>query len=296
MNRILVPLDFSDPTFRQLQTVRSLCSAESVVELLHVQNSDDMDLTAVRRMLELHLRNLKSLVGDKTITTRSVLAEGPVAKTIQAEADRMDADLIVVGSHHHGAIYDSLVGSVARRLIASCKRTLVVVPERSSRIAPTLPVVVVAVDFSPRCDEVVREAAALARSTATRLKLLHVVPIPAEMLGLGPVNPKATVVEDLRTACMRAEARMDKFVSALALSIPVETEVRHGAVPDELVATSASPEDGLLVLGSHGHGRTYELLLGSIAQAVVRKAEQPVMLVPVHERIPKWERTEALSV
>jgi len=60
------------------------------------------------------------------VTSR--LLQGPTIETVLAEADRLAADLLVIGSHGHGAVYDLLVGSVSEGLVRRSKRPVLVVP------------------------------------------------------------------------------------------------------------------------------------------------------------------------
>jgi nucleotide-binding universal stress UspA family protein len=60
--------------------------------------------------------------------------------------------------------------------------------------------------------------------------------------------------------------------------IDVETEVRLGPAPGELV--EAAGDDTVLVVGARGHGRFNALRLGSVAHAVARRARGPVVIVP----------------
>jgi|GEM_PF-395826 len=290
MQHILVPLDFSDPTFRQLQVVRSICPPDCVVTLLHVhpakRDNPSAEHAEERRQLDLHRRNLAALLGEAQTTISTVLREGPVAQSILDQAAFSSADLIVVGSHGQGVMYDTLVGSVTRKLVATSPRSLLIVPERADQIPETFPGFVVAVDFSPRCEEVAREAVRLAGELGGSVKLLHVVPPPAEMLAVGFTIEEPQFATYQTEAKQAAETRLRKLANELSNGVSVHVEVRCGAVPGELISSCDEPAEGLLVLGSHGHGKAYDLLLGSIAQAVIKKAKQPLLLVPVHQRVP----------
>ena len=57
-----------------------------------------------------------------------LLLQGPTIETVLREADRLDVDLLVIGSHGHGAVYDLLVGSVSEGLVRRSKRPVLVVP------------------------------------------------------------------------------------------------------------------------------------------------------------------------
>ncbi len=61
------------------------------------------------------------------------LIRGLTAETILREASKLDAELIVVGSHGHGAVYHMLVGSTTEELIKSGLFKIVVVPSRNGR-------------------------------------------------------------------------------------------------------------------------------------------------------------------
>jgi len=57
-----------------------------------------------------------------------LLLQGATIATVLTEADRLEANLLVIGSHGHGAVYDLLVGSVSEGLVRRSKRPMLVVP------------------------------------------------------------------------------------------------------------------------------------------------------------------------
>jgi len=65
--------------------------------------------------------------------------------------------------------------------------------------------------------------------------------------------------------------------------VPVETEMTEGAPSREIVARAESPDVDVIVMGTHGRGGLDRLLLGSVAERVVRSAPVPVLTYRVGE-------------
>jgi len=49
---------------------------------------------------------------------------------------------------------------------------------------------------------------------------------------------------------------------------------------DKILREAREQNAGLIVMGSHGHGALYELLIGSVTQGVMKSAQCPVVIVP----------------
>jgi nucleotide-binding universal stress UspA family protein len=64
------------------------------------------------------------------ITATALLAQGVAGEAIVAEAARLEADTIVIGSHGHGAVHHLLAGSVSEYVLRHSKRPVLVVPGR----------------------------------------------------------------------------------------------------------------------------------------------------------------------
>jgi nucleotide-binding universal stress UspA family protein len=87
----------------------------------------------------------------------------------------------------------------------------------------------------------------------------------------------------------RAERALTDSVNAagtLYPNVPIASQAVQGA--PVRVLTSAAEQADLLVLGSHGHGRVFHAVLGSVADECIRAATCPVLIVPVPhaERVP----------
>lgn len=76
-------------------------------------------LTALQRRFE-----------SEAIRVKSRMVRGAAAECILDEANRIGADVIVLGSHGHGALYRSLVGSVSEGVLRGAKCPVLIVPAR----------------------------------------------------------------------------------------------------------------------------------------------------------------------
>lgn len=142
----------------------------------------------------------------------------------------------------------------------------------------TLRTVLCPTDFSDVSTKAEAYAAALARHYEGSLHLLHVDPPMPVMAPYGEIpvdvrlfeEQRAAAVADLATAAERARLQ----------GIPVEATMRGGHPAREILAVAGEGPADLLVIGTHGRGGVEHLLLGSVAEKIVRKATCPVMVVP----------------
>lgn len=138
--------------------------------------------------------------------------------------------------------------------------------------------IVAAVDFSDSTPGVLDAAAAQAKAFGASLHLVHVLePEPAyTAYGFTPDEfPAMHVFQE--EARKRATKRLEELAAKVPGSTPklIEGSPLHGVL-DYVKSVGAD----LVVLGSHGHGMVASLLLGSVAEGMVRKAVVPTMVVP----------------
>ena len=136
------------------------------------------------------------------------------------------------------------------------------------------------IDFSDFSRHALDHALAVAKWSGAAITVLHVVPPvlePDPMLQLARVIPPALTSND-RDAI---RAQVTRFVRAEAGDdVLVTVEVAEGAIVPEILRFAAAPAANLLVLGTHGRGGFDHLLLGSVAERLLRKAPCPVLTVP----------------
>ena len=145
--------------------------------------------------------------------------------------------------------------------------------------------IVAALDFSDASKPVLEMAGSLATAYGATLHLVHVVePEPSySAYGFTPEEFPAIHVFQ-KEARERAEAALKKKRESLSADLKVETHLLEGNPLNALLEFATETGADLVALGSHGHGVMASVLLGSVAEGLVRKAEVPALVVPAPHR------------
>lgn len=143
---ILVAVDLSPASEKIVDAARDVAKlSDSSVFVLHVAEPEpdfvgyDVGPEVVRKQVaeELHrehqaVQELAKYLRDDGVDAKAMLIRGPTVDTTLKEAEKLKADLIVIGTHGHGAVYDVLVGSYSAGIIRHSKLPLLVVPCREA--------------------------------------------------------------------------------------------------------------------------------------------------------------------
>ena len=148
---ILVALDFSRFTDPILHTVHQIAAAapDSKIWLLHVAEPDpsfvgyDAGPAVVRDQIAAEYRQEHQQLQSCAEQLRAgghdvsaLLIQGAIADTILAEASRLDAQLIVMGSHGYGTIADLIAGGVSKAVLRKAVCPVLVIPPALARTPP----------------------------------------------------------------------------------------------------------------------------------------------------------------
>ena len=150
-----------------------------------------------------------------------------------------------------------------------------------------------AIDRSPSSLQAFGYALALARWQSARLNLLEVI---EEALPPG-VNRAPTsdgVPNETRTTLERDLRRV--LTARRASDVQVEIFMRKGKVVQEILAQAKASRSDLLVIGSHGRGGVQRLVLGSVAEKVLRLATCPVLTVRRGVRLVRRSRSPFATI
>lgn len=143
--------------------------------------------------------------------------------------------------------------------------------------------ILVPMDFSDCSDAALRYGRALAEAFGASLHLLHVVQDPYTQPWAAEAFPAPLGEmlqqwqEQARTRLVAVLGEKDRAAATIATVV--------GSPFYEIVRYAAEQEIDLIVIGTHGRGPVAHMLLGSVAEKVVRKAPCPVLTVrhPQHE-------------
>lgn len=136
----------------------------------------------------------------------------------------------------------------------------------------------VAVDFSPVSAGALKTAIELAGKTGARVRAVHVLAVETDKL---PKDADPVYLEDLHMqqaqgAKIQLEAFVEKHTRRAA---SVEAEILSGKPQTEILRAAQAPGVELIVMGTHGRTGLRELLMGSVAENVLRRAPVPVVMV-----------------
>ncbi len=153
--------------------------------------------------------------------------------------------------------------------------------------------ILVPIDFSEPAAAALDYAIALATRFGASLELLHVIDDP---VGAGVLAGDGFITqspEEQATATAEAESRLAAFASAAHPRVPMTTTVTHGRAALRICEVAREAPADLIVIGTHGRKGLSHVLLGSVAERVVRHASAPVLTVHarpgiVYERAANW--------
>lgn len=142
--------------------------------------------------------------------------------------------------------------------------------------------IVVAVDFSNATPGVLRMAGGLAKAFGAGLRLFHVVEPEPSYTAYGFTPDEFPALHAYQEEVKRRAA--GKLREALAQVdsgvTDATTRIAEGSPMHCIVDYVKECGADMVVLGSHGHGVIASLLLGSVAEGMVRKATVPTLIVP----------------
>ena len=140
------------------------------------------------------------------------------------------------------------------------------------------------IDFSDYSRRALDNAIAMARWYKSTVTVLHVFSTaPVAAVGPGPVVLEPILLSPVDRQQLLADTRA--FVeSESAPGLTINAIVREGEIAGEILEQATIMKADLLVIGTHGRSGFERLLLGSVAERILRKATCPVMTVP--RRLP----------
>jgi nucleotide-binding universal stress UspA family protein len=296
-NRILVPIDFSRPSLKAIPYALAISRQFGAdVHLLHITDVTQQPPPSLMTLPmapqtewdQRFMKRLQALV-LKYRTDGNVSALEPrmgiAYEEICAAARELKADLIVVATHGYTGYKRVFLGSTAERVVQHSPCPVLVVRQHirhwngaidpRTRTGFRLEKILLPTDFS-RCSRAAFECGLqLARDFGAELRLVYVInphayPFGDKYAALDPAElireTEYAAQKQMRSMAAKAKARYS-------------VHVLHGS-PAMEICNAANEDVDLVAISTHGRTGLGHILIGSVAEHVVRYAHCPVLVIP----------------
>lgn len=294
IRRVLAATDLSDPADEAVRQAHGLASDGGIALgichvvpeeiLMHPLFPQEARETALKlpeareKVAEAVAERVCKLTGRKKGSFELLIEEGSPSAGIVRAAEGWRADRIVVGSYGKTGVVRMLLGSVALSVArhAHC-------PVQVARAKAGTGRIVVGTDFSDPALPAVAAAAVEARRTRGEVTIVHSVDlpvVPTDMFGGALGDWSANLADHQRSV---EAAAMEGLSAALADGgIDGEKQVLFGPAAANILRVAEETRADLIVVGTRGRTGLRRMLLGSVAEAVVRAAPCSVLVVRLH--------------
>ena len=305
IQNIIVPIDFSKMSVQAIQIAKQLARRfVASIHLAHVRHFNcGADFVAPAPPIvpfsfmpyeqfgeQTALKELKKVASECGVSTATcdVLSGAPPFDEICRLAQTIPADLVVMPTHGRTGLKHVFLGSTAERIVqhSSCP----VLVTRGSALRANngsrfrIKTILVPIDFSNCSREGLRYAIAFANEFGAKIILLH-----ATYLGY-IYSAEGTALYDIpglqKAARKTAERKMRELVRSVNFgAVKFETAFTDGSPVIDICAFAKDHDVDLIITSTHGFTGFTHILIGSIAEQVVRHAPCSVLVVPSHPHV-----------
>lgn len=284
---ILVPLDGSVVGEQALATAARLARAfRATVHLVHVHYPNSLTPIVIETLpvIDDELHSLAAeherfylnqvaaqpvFNGVQTVVTR---LEGAVAETLAAHAQAINADLVVMTTHGWSGFEHFWLGSVAESLLRLTHTPLWLMRpgESASRAAQPLRRILVPLDGSTHAEQVLAPVQSLAALDGARLTLARIL-----------VQRRGADQADVTAQKQEIEAYLQVLATRLeAQGVPADIAVGTADQPARALLTlSRELQVDAIALATRGQGGWQRVVMGSVADKIIRASPVPVLVV-----------------
>ena len=216
----------------------------------------------------------ETYVPNSQIDIQYQTRDGAPAEEILRAAEEIGADLIAMGTHGRTGLSRIRAGSVAETVLREARCPVLALRSTDSVKEPArdVRVILAAIDFSDDSEDAARVARSIAAHLGARLVLLYVAPMDVVVPGVVPM------VFDLQPD-RDSLAALKTQLEGPDLKAPIEVVLRQGVAASEILSEAETMGCDLIVIGTHGRTGVVRLLMGSVAETVLRRASCPVLMI-----------------
>ena len=141
----------------------------------------------------------------------------------------------------------------------------------------------VAVDLSEATQIIVKKAEEIALALSAKIWILHNAEPEPDFVEF-KVDPQAAR-EDLAEKFHNEHLQVQEIAKRLRKAgLDATALLVHGATVETILKEASDLDVDMIVVGSHGRGAMYQLLVGSISEGILHKSRCPILVIPTHKR------------
>lgn len=212
----------------------------------------------------------------------AVVRDVSPSSAILRYVSEVSADLLVMGTHGRSGLSRLLMGSVAGACVAASPCPVFTVPLDADALDVAAPILV-AIDFSERSGVALAAGHALADLMGSTVELVHVVRDAGPYPGFAP-NILSLIDYDPEQG-KAVQERVLRFVERHPGPAPAAIHVSIGSPSRVIAALAAERGTGVIVMGTHGRDGVAHALIGSVAEATLRRAPCAVLTLKEETRL-----------
>lgn len=143
--------------------------------------------------------------------------------------------------------------------------------------------ILVAVDLSDSTETIVDKVESITKDHSAKLWIVHNAEPPTDMIEfkVDPIAAREALAKRFHQEHREIQAIADRLRregrEATALLV-------HGPTVKTILQEATDLDVDIVVVGSHGYGAMFELLMGSVTKEILRKSPYPVLVIPTHDR------------
>jgi nucleotide-binding universal stress UspA family protein len=284
MKRILVPTDFSEPSYYGIDTAAVL--ARKTGAEVHLFNAaevsnyyystdplvitppasimieginDNLKKASLQKLRSLNKR--KSLMGIKVRINNDITSN--IHKSIIAYAEKIKADMIVMGSHGSGNLKEIILGSTAERVVRFSNRPVLVIPVKPTKAV--FNTIVFASDFSPEANIIFPFISRIAKLFKSGVHMLKV----------NTMDQFSRTIDDRRKMEDFSKKNGGKFITTLYNDYMKE---------EGILNYSREVKADLIAIGTHGKKGLRRFFSEDVSEGIVRLSHIPILVVNLKKK------------
>jgi nucleotide-binding universal stress UspA family protein len=143
--------------------------------------------------------------------------------------------------------------------------------------------ILVAVDLSESTQTIVDKVEEMNKEYPAKVWILHNAEPEPDILEfkVDPLAARETLAKKFHNEHRQIQEIANRLRKA---GLDATALLVHGATVESILKEASDLDVDMIVVGTHGRGAMYQLLVGSVSEGILHKSRYPVLVIPTHKR------------